>query len=327
MTSLRVHIVCIAAFLALPYLFTPPHPPQAGNNLQDYLILKKIATNCLLVTFFYLNYYVLIPKYFFTRKYVIFGALLLIPGAIVTFSVESLVGTAAGLPTIPLLLRVETNFVLFCATVFVSLALKINNRWQESEKEKVDAELSYLKAQINPHFLFNTLNSIYTLAVKKSDLAPSAIVTLSGMMRYVITEAQTDVVALEKEILYLSNYIELQKIRLGNTAQLSYRFNIPANTAQIAPLLLIPFVENIFKYGVNPEEPSPLRIELALHGCTLTLKTENRIFYHPLSEVGEQSGLGIANVRKRLNLIYPAAHTLDIATTSTNFTVTLTVDL
>lgn len=316
--------------MALPYLFTPPHPPNVGNNLQDFLILKKMSTNALLILFFYLNYYVLIPQFFFTQKYGLFVALLLPPGIVVTFVVESLMPPAAIFGPIPLLLRVETNFVLFCATVFISLALKINNRWQESEKQKLDAELSLLKAQINPHFLFNTLNSIYTLAVKKSDLTADAIVKLSGMMRYVITEAQAEYVSLEKEIMYVSNYIELQKIRLGNTAAIEFETDVQCtdeHLIQIAPLVLIPFVENAFKYGVNPEEPSLIRILLTLDEQTLSLSTYNRIFAMPHTAEDTSSGLGIANVRKRLELMYPQRHFLEITRTSSDFTVQLSLRL
>jgi sensor histidine kinase YesM len=257
--------------------------------------------------------------------------LLLIPGAVVTFLVENLIPPAAFGP-IPILLRVETNFVLFCATVFVSLALKINNRWQESEKQKLDAELSFLKAQINPHFLFNTLNSIYTLAVKKSDLTASAIVKLSGMMRYVITEAQTEFVSLNKELLYVSNYIDLQKIRLGNTVIVEFEPTLENEDTDgqfvpIAPLVLIPFVENAFKYGVNPEEPSLIRILLTLDGQTLSLSTYNRIFAIPHTTDDTSSGLGIANVRKRLELIYPERHSLEITRTESDFTVQLSLRL
>ena len=108
----------------------------------------------------------------------------------------------------------------------MSTMIKINNRLKQTEKEKIDAELSYLKAQINPHFLFNTLNSIYSSAIEENaDNTATAVVKLSGMMRYVISEAHHDYVPLEKEINYITDYIELQKIRLGNTVNLQYHGN------------------------------------------------------------------------------------------------------
>ena len=129
--------------------------------------------------------------------------------------------------------------------------LKINSRLKLAEKEKVNAELSYLKAQINPHFLFNTLNSIYSLAIEKSDYTATAVVKLSSMMRYVITDASHKFVPLEKEINYISNYIELQKLRIDSSIKLMYTVTGDISDKKIAPLVLISFIENAFKYGVN----------------------------------------------------------------------------
>jgi hypothetical protein len=362
------HILSIAAFLALPYLFTPPHPPDAGNRIQDYLVLKKIATNTLLVMVFYLNYYVLLPRYFFTKKYGHFVASLAIPGLIATLLVEMLWSPRFGggrRPDVPHdvlhdvprdiphdishdapqnilhelshnVPHVETNFVLFALVVLVSVAIAINNRWQEAERQKRAAELSFLKAQINPHFLFNTLNSIYALAVKQSAMTAPAIVKLSGLMRYVITDAQTETVSLDKEIAYVVNYCELQRIRLGATATIilsDVATTIGANALVIAPLVLIPFVENAFKYGVNPETDSPVTITIELHGTsTLHLKTHNRKVHKMLLQDVSQdaplsSGVGIANVRTRLAMMYADCHSLEIAETDTDYSVHLIIEL
>ncbi|SEW15437.1 Histidine kinase [Chitinophaga sp. YR573] len=225
-----------------------------------------------------------------------------------------------------LLLDVGHQVFLFLAVFFFSLILKISNRWRQSEKEKLNAELSYLKAQINPHFLFNTLNSIYSLAIDKSDQTPAAIVKLSGMMRYVISDSGHHLVSLSKEIDYINNYIALQKIRFGNAVPLSFRVSGVYVGEQIAPLILISFVENAFKHGVNAAEDSDIRIEIniTLHQLHFTA-FNNKVTVQEMPE--DKGGLGIVNTRKRLELLYPGRHTLEIIDDPNYFSVSLLLQL
>lgn len=207
-----------------------------------------------------------------------------------------------------------------------SFLLRIHFRWKKAEQEKTDTELSYLKAQINPHFLFNTLNSIYSLAITKSNNTPDAIVKLSGLMRYVITDASHDFVPLEKEINYITDYIELQKIRLDDTVAVKYEIKGNVKGKQIAPLILIAFIENAFKHGVNPEEESAIDISVTIEGDSLLLAVRNNKVTH-LQDGEVVNGMGIENATSRLQLLYPAKHTLEIQNQSTFFKVELTIDL
>src|ERR1700748_3501739 len=187
--------------------------------------------------------------------------------------------------------------------------LKISNRLKLAEREKVNAELSYLKAQINPHFLFNTLNSIYSLAIEKSDYTATAVVKLSGMMRYVITDASHKFVSLEKEINYISDYIELQKIRLDDSIKLSYSVSGDPADKIVAPLVLISFIENAFKYGVNAEENSEIKIHIDSTKGYVHLRVFNKKV--KIQQVNTHtSGLGIENTINRLQLLYPGRHKL-----------------
>jgi len=207
-----------------------------------------------------------------------------------------------------------------------SLMVRIHNRWKQSEKEKLKAELSYFKAQINPHFLFNTLNSIYSLAIQKEENTADAIVKLSGLMRYVISDASHDFVTLDKEISYINDYIELQKLRYGQTVEIDYTPCNPRPGMMIAPLLLIPFIENAFKYGINPESLSRIEITMQLKQSELHLHVYNqKAFSRDDSEA--VGGLGMKNTRQRLSLLYPDKQKLFIENTKTDFTVDLYIDL
>jgi len=193
-------------------------------------------------------------------------------------------------------------------------------------EEKLSSEISYLKAQINPHFLFNTLNSIYSLAIQKSDLAPIAVVKLSAIMRYVTSDAQKDKVSLEKELNYMLDYIDLQKMRFGETLNLNYKVNGSWANKQIAPLLLVPFVENAFKYGVNPEKESSVNIEVTIEGMNLIMQVDNAILNMKRDDQYE-GGLGLENTKNRLQLLYPGKHVLRITETQTDFSLYLKIDL
>lgn len=210
--------------------------------------------------------------------------------------------------------------------VVFSLMLRISGRWQQTEREKMNAELSYLKAQINPHFLFNTLNSIYSLAIQKSDETPTAIVKLSGMMRYVLSESANEFVSLEKEIIYIKNYIDLQKLRFEDAISLEFIIKGDSIGKKIAPLMLIPFIENAFKHGVNAEEESLIKINIHITEETLFLSVFNKKVTINISEENK-SGLGIENTKNRLQLLYPEKHKLSIFDTENSFLVELSMNL
>lgn len=332
-----LHLTGCVVFVALPILFKPgPNDPR--NMFIDFRFMSDLIVYILLIGFFYLNYYLLVPTYYFKRKYILYVVLILV-FYLLLISVPDLFmhgpppeGMHGGDMRPPprgdhfLLHKIGNNLFLFMIVLFFSLMLRISSQWKKTEKEKVSAELSYLKAQINPHFLFNTLNSIYSLAIQKSDDTAAAIVKLSGMMRYVISEAHKDFVPLEKEISYLRSYVELQQIRFSTSIQLSFSvMGIPEEKV-IAPLVLIPFIENAFKHGVNAEENSDIHIELTITEQGLVLSVFNKkVFVRHAAD--DKSGLGIDNTRTRLHLLYPSKHRLVITDTDESFSVHLELKL
>ena len=352
-----LHLAGCVIFLALPFLFSPE-----SLSLHSYLTnpptQRDIIAYILLLGVFYTNYYLLIPRFYFLRKYILFigcnllcfALLLSLPALLLPRRQDSFQtdnhsfpsafqdppGDAPGSPPPadfhrpppgsrpPFRVLNGEHFFIFLVVLFLALLLKIRDRWIRAEEEKLHSELAYLKAQINPHFLFNTLNSIYAMALSRSDQTAGAIVRLSSMMRYVLVEAGRDKVSLEQEITYLTDYIQLQQIRFEGSLQLRLEVNGRRENRQIVPLLLIPFVENAFKYGVNPEEPSPvgIRIDIGEHELHLHVSNKKVAIHHPPAT---QGGLGIGNTRQRLQMLYPGKHTLIIEDGNDSFTVSLTL--
>jgi two-component system LytT family sensor kinase len=191
-------------------------------------------------------------------------------------------------------------------------------------EEKKTAELSFLKDQINPHFIFNTLNNIYSLVSSNSDKALPSIEKLSHLMRYMYKDSNAEKVSLQNEIEYISNFIELQSIRLNDKNVVQYRLEGTITQQTIAPLLLIPFAENMFKHGLINNADKPLQITIQVQGDRLTLHTANHINH---SGKNSASGIGLNNVKKRLELLYPGKHSLNIQDDENTYQCNLQINL
>jgi sensor histidine kinase YesM len=216
--------------------------------------------------------------------------------------------------------------LLWLLSIVSSILWTIYNRLKQTEGEKLSAQIASLKSQINPHFLFNTLNNIYATAIDTSPKTADMVDKLSEMMRYTMKDTQQDFVLLEDEINYIGNFIELQKFRLTRSVKLEVDSleNIPA--LQIAPMLLIPFIENAFKHGVNSEQKSHIKIEMTMNKTEFQLSVVNNKV-KVQRDIAERSGLGIENTKHRLNLIYPSKHLLVINDNEKEFSVSLHIDL
>jgi hypothetical protein len=339
--TILIFVLGSIVFLAIPILVSPDLT-RPGNMFRVPPFQRDFLSYVLLLAFFYLNYFVLIPKLYSNKKYMAYVASLILI-FILTEALSRMAipehfrpmraphgGFEPGHRPPPfrslLLLDASRHFFLFLFVVFFSLMFKIKEQWKKSQKEKTDAELNFLKAQINPHFLFNTLNSIYYLAIDKSDYTATAVVKLSGMMRYVLSEANQEFVSLDKEINYINDYIELQQLRLGHTVKLDYKVKGNLNGKKIAPLVLMPFIENAFKYGVNPEENSDIQILIEINEKSINLSVTNKKVQTTI-EKQVKSGLGIENTKLRLQLLYPAAHFLRIDNNEDEFIVSLSIQL
>ena len=345
-----IHLLIGVLFLSVPFIIKPE-----GDSFEHSF--RDEVHYILLLGLFYLNYFLLIDVFYFKKKYVnysitiliLFFVIAYIPSYLVPF--KPLEQSKNGFkemefdeyrkPIVDKTIRFEKphkypknfelfrfshNLFIFFAVIFLSLLLKIKEQLKSIEEERVNAELSYLKSQINPHFLFNTLNSIYSLAIDKSDYTATAIVKLSGMMRYVLSKSSEDFVTLEEEINYISSYIEMQRLRFGETFKLSYNVEGDLENNKIAPLILIPFVENAFKHGVNAEENSCILINIVVVDKELNFTVDNKKV-KTNHDIRTRSGLGIEITKSRLKHLYPQKHSLVINEEEKDFMVSLKIEL
>lgn len=216
-------------------------------------------------------------------------------------------------------------FLLTTASSMLRHMYFINADRNKLKAINTKAELSLLQSQINPHFFFNSLNTIYYLALKKDEATPKAIIGLSDMMRYVLTDAKEDFVPLSLEIAYISKFLELQKMRIPEKTHLHYECDIDQEPYHIAPLILMPFIENAFKYGISATKETSIIIKMKLINDTFSFSCKNDIL--PSSQYEKGTGCGIENVTKRLKLIYPERYDLNLKIEESSFTVDLIIKL
>ncbi len=218
--------------------------------------------------------------------------------------------------------------VAFFVTAFVGL-LKFVEDYFELENRQLSSELRFLKAQVNPHFLFNTLNNLYYLAVNQSERTPEVIAQLSGMMRYMIHESNEETVLLSREVAYIENYLDLEKLRLNEEVPITFEVHGSIEGARITPLILITFLENAFKHGIGNAAGSNswITIRLRLEDGTLRYAVANSVIAATDKTVREASGIGLTNVRRRLDLSYPGRYELNVKEDPDRYRVELTIHL
>jgi hypothetical protein len=335
-----LHVVVCLAFIAIPFLDAP-----TGRNggIEYHMVTRDVLRYAFILVFFYLNYLYFIPRFYFRKRFITFTSFIILCFLIIAYLPDFIAPITPFAPppdvdkfsphSPPPFLKpafigrhLIHSFLSFAIAFFVSFLLKINVAFSRAKEEKKDLEFTYLKAQINPHFLFNTLNAIYALAVKKSDKTPEAVQELAGMMRYIMHDASRDRILLEKEIAYLDNYIQLQKHRYSYTLDIHYQKTGELYDQVITPLVLIPFVENAFKHGVSPEEHSQIIIELHIDKNHFSFFVSNsKVSQHTVSM--EPSGIGIHNTKARLHYAYPGKHQLKIDEDVKKYSVTLILEL
>jgi len=226
-----------------------------------------------------------------------------------------------------------TNIYMVVAIVSVIKLFMLTNKQQsnviELDREKIEAELKFLKAQVHPHFLFNTLNNLYSLTLDKSDKAPEVVLKLSSLLNYMLYECNEPYILVNKEIALIENYIALERIRYGEQLDIQFRVSGEVTGKRIAPMLLLPFVENAFKHGVSKiRKEAFVKIELEMSGDNLEFTVRNS--RSPISEKdtnGYSEGIGLKNVKRRLVLMYPGKFSLVQNTPESEFIIKLTVNL
>lgn len=271
---------------------------------------------------FYVNYYVLVAKYMshsISRYLAVSGGLVIAISLVETgidyYLVVDSASSNLGLITMLLLvnLTVHTFFGLASATIKTSLNwLKQERAKEKLTAQRIDAELKLLKSQVHPHFLFNMLNTLYSSAYQSGDMTTAdGIGKLSHLLRYMLYETKEKKVELDKEVEYLENYIELQKMRFSNQVDVSFDVEGEVTDAKIAPMLLISLVENAFKHGISPSSMADIKIRLTvIHVEHLVFEVENPLLKSRKLNLlnDEVGGLGIENLRKRLAMLYPDKH-------------------
>jgi two-component system LytT family sensor kinase len=353
-----LHLLAWFILLGLPVYFVKRF--QAG---KDFLLIYYLITliNGLI---FYTNYLFLVPKFFFQkRKYKYYLSVLIliicfyfvsdISNKLIFNFVPEKEGTARfnrppdergkpGPPRTGVLsarppfrdvhIMSYTSSSLFL--IFFSLGLrvlerqsKIEKMQEEMEREKLNSELAFLKNQVSPHFFFNTLNNIYSLIGINADDSRKAVLKLSKLMRYLLYESEKGNTKLSQEIDFMSNYIDLMKLRMSDKVTLTVSFPDKYEDTSMPPLLFIPFIENAFKHGISYRENSFIDITVLAGKDSITFKCVNSNVKKNGNGEKEHSGIGLENVRKRLNLLYPGKHDLKISGSEKTYEVLLFINL
>ncbi len=297
---------------------------KRNYNLAYFLDPLALSHYVLFPAIFYFNYFFILPKFYKTRqigKAWLGWILLLISFIFLRYLIQEVLffhwlnirnyfeGTSISYYIFDNIYY--GGMLIIMSTLFWILNDNVSTQNEKMVllEEKKSAQLSFLKNQVNPHFIFNTLNNIYSLVSSGSDKALPSIEKLSALMRYMYKDSEADFVSLQNEKDYLDSFIELQRIRLSNQQSVQYIFEGNITNQKIAPLILIPFIENMFKHGIINHVDKPLQIKIAVNGTTLEMQTSN--FINTLHK-DEASGIGLQNVQKRLSLLYPNNHALTI---------------
>ncbi len=336
---------------------------QTAFTVKMYTWLFYVVTLREVVTIALVHYFLLyyaIPKLLLKGKWVLFAASLFLCYAIMSaglyytlyFIRKYELGSNVIQPLIDFFLEkdfwitlfepIKTyNVFVFYSSIFYGLIIKVTKEFFSSsnrslrlekeniklEKEKTDMELDFLKAQIQPHFFFNTLNNLYSIVIDKDEFAADIVLKLSDLMRYSLYEAGSSKISLARELQFIQDYVRLEQIRHKDHVTISLDIQqVPANL-EIPPLILITFVENAFKHGINNTiDASWAHIEASVQGTTLHFSIENSK-PERLAKETVQGGIGLINVRRRLDLLYPDRYALTIQNKPTSYTVTLNLTL
>lgn len=335
--TVLVHAAAWLLLFSLPFLLRTSHNPSGpkpGPVESNFLLLMQVASDAFLIIIFYLNALILIPRFLYKRKYSLYTLSLIICLAIFVVAIWEL--------WINFSERIEFSFqghLLISSFIFIfiiacSMAYKMirdriiaDQLAKEKETEHLKTELSLLRSQASPHFMFNVLNNMVALARKHSDDLESSLIKFSSLMRYMLYENDEEKVSLESEEEYLQSYIDLQQQRLSKKVVVSVNICKADKPYEIDPMLLIPFVENAFKHGTGFIENPRINIELKAKDNILYFRVSNT-FDPTLQQVKDKaSGIGLANVRRRLELLHPGKYNLNITKDHSVFTVSLQINL
>ncbi len=311
---------------------------QANQNLGTQFLLSTVWA-LLFIIYIYPIMYLFIPQFLLKGKYGQFTLIMLLWGvggwywnyvcrAHVFFPIANLLHFKVGVknPWAPVSFLTMNSMAGFASMIVLfKYWIKKQNDWLLAEKDKVTAELQLLKAQVHPHFLFNTLNNIYSFSLDASPKTPQMILKLSSLLSYMLYECKANEVLLEKEIEIMKNYIDLEKERYANRLEVSINVEGDIKGKYIAPLLILPFLENAFKHGTSEQLEKPwLNMDISVKQKTFRCKIANSKNDELIKATG---GIGIENVQKRLEYLYPGRHELKLGDEGDFFVVSLQLEL
>ncbi|MCW3108794.1 MAG: hypothetical protein JWQ09_3300 [Segetibacter sp.] len=330
-----LHVAAWLVVFSLPYLLRPPYDPQRTKNPDaEGFVYLNLITDFFWVGLFYLNAFVLTQRFIYKKKYLqyililvaVYCLVMLFHGWLFTHLIKSR----------PFIFRMSASFNLttFLLTVAASITYKLiwdrsetDRLLQEKQEENLKTELSFLRSQISPHFVFNILNNMVALARLKSDQLEPTIMKLSNLMQYMLYETDEEKVLLATEIEYLHSYIDLQQQRFGSKVKLNVSLDAKEDWLSIEPMMLIPFVENAFKHGVGMIQNPEINISLHTKDKQLLFEVSNK-YNNETEEVKDKtSGIGLPNVMRRLNLLYGNQHGLLISRKDGWFSISLKLNL
>jgi two-component system, LytTR family, sensor histidine kinase AlgZ len=333
--NILIHTTFWAVYLS--FIITHITSYQTGPQIHwGRILLAALISTSYLIALSYLNYFYLIPTFLLRKK---IGAFIIVFVAcfaaltLIRFGIETLVFGKSWETQSPARTQIiiqstisDLFIVLFIGLLrFASDWVQFDAHRRQLETEKLNAELKFLKAQVNPHFLFNTLNNLYYLSTIKSDTAPLVISKLSEVMRYMIYDSSHEKIELGKEIEYMQHYIGLERLRLREGVPLEFEV-IGCTDMLISPLILITFLENAFKHGIsNGSDQCWIKARLEVNKTHLIYTIANskvKTVSYPV----DTEGIGLKNVKRRLDLSYPGKHKLDIDDREHSYSVTLTIE-
>jgi sensor histidine kinase YesM len=338
--KILLHVTAWVLVFSMPYLLRHSydnvgpgrmHPTPPFNFFTVLLDLVWIAL-------FYLNTTVFVPVFINNRKYLLYVLVQVAAfcGVMITHWLLFTFMSPADDHKIHfrIVLFIDFNIALFLLVIAVSTAyrmisdkIRAENFEKEKQKENMKTELSFLRSQISPHFMFNVLNNIVALVRLKSEKLEPTIFKLSSLMRYMLYQSDEKKVPLQKEIEYLKSYIDLQQLRFGEKVAIHLAVNIADEQLEIEPMLLIPFVENAFKHGTGYIAEPRIEIELSEKGHNLFFSVKNKFSDNQDEPKDDTSGIGLTNVERRLALLYPQAHELHILQKDGWFNISLQLKL
>lgn len=315
-----IHIVVWGILFGMPFFFT-------GRDQQVVTVSGYIRSIIVPISFmlvFYINYFLLVQRFLFrkyTWKFLLSNLVLIVTAILAVHFLMQLLPDLNFHRHRPernvneIIFFFSVNALFYFLVAGLSVAIRMTGSWyqvesdrRELEKNHAEAELQNLKSQLNPHFLFNTLNNIYSLISFSPERAQEAVHDLSRLLRYVLYESSQPMVPLEKELDFIRNYVELMRIRLPQHVEVKTDISAAHPSSLVAPLLFISLIENAFKHGVSNNKPSFVHLDIHQEDERIVCSIRNSYFPKDLEQDKSGSGIGLQNLRRRLELLYPARH-------------------